>query len=59
MEKIIILGDPSKRNNELIASLHLFFPECEIQVQSKHGVSHEQAPSPRTHPDRERGKKNV
>ena len=35
MKKIVIMNGPSKQNDLLMACLHILFPECEIQVQSK------------------------
>lgn len=38
MEKIIVvLTNPEKEDNMLIACLHILFPECEIRVQSSLG----------------------
>jgi hypothetical protein len=37
MEKIVVLTNPAKEDNMLIACLHVLFPECEIRVQSSLG----------------------
>ena len=37
MEKIVVLTNPAKEDNMLIACLHVLFPECEIRVQSSRG----------------------
>lgn len=35
MDKIIILTGNSERDDSLIESLNILFPECEIEIQSK------------------------
>lgn len=37
MEKIVVLINPAKEDDMLIACLHVLFPECEILVQSNLG----------------------
>ena len=41
MKKIVILTESSQQPDTLIKCLRVLFPECEIQIQSKHSVSSE------------------
>ena len=35
MDKIVILNGNSEKDDSLIESLNILFPECEIEIQSK------------------------
>ncbi len=35
MKKIVILTDPSRKNDKLIHTLRTLFPECDIQIHLK------------------------
>jgi hypothetical protein len=59
MEKIIILGDPWKKYNVLVASLRRLFPDCEIEVHLKREVNRYSAQFSQSHADRKRKVKDA